>query len=211
MITVASLEIKPGNGCFRYSGKVKVYRPAGRIGIGQAVVVTVGSLIAALLAAEAFNRPPPETLDPESFTIPGTEVERTIDEGDLIDLGDRTIQVLHTPGHSAGSISFFEESTGILIAGDAVYEGPMFGFHPDASAADYRETLQRLGEFVPQISIVYPAPNRYPLEPAFIIQTKEAMEQIWAGREPDLHEGENVQFQFGHFSFAFRESWRDEA
>ncbi len=162
------------------------------------------------LAPEAFSRPMPPELDPKTFQIPGTDIERTIDEGDEIDLGGRVFRVLHTPGHSAGSISFFEEDAGILIAGDAIYEGPLFAHHEGGSAKQYRSTVQRLAQLVPQLSVVYPSHNRYPLEPSFIVHLRDAMEQIWNGREADTIVDGTARFEFGEFSFTFRESWRDD-
>jgi glyoxylase-like metal-dependent hydrolase (beta-lactamase superfamily II) len=162
------------------------------------------------LADDALSRPTPAGLDRDSFSIPGTELERTVDEGDVVDLGGRQFAILHTPGHSAGSISFFEEATGILIAGDIVYEGPLFAHHPDASAVDYRESLRKLNELAPKISTVYPAHNRYPLPPAFITEIHQAIEEIFNGREPDKHEDGREFFDFGHFSYSFLENWREE-
>ena len=162
------------------------------------------------LAPDAFNRPIPPTLNPETFEIPGTDVERTIDDGDEIDIGGRVFTVLHTPGHSQGSISLLEEETGILIAGDTIYEGPLFSHREGGSARQYRTSLQRLAALIPQLSVVYPSHNRYPLEPSFIVEVWDAMEQIWDGREPDLTEDGAERFEFGSFSFTFRESWRND-
>ena len=39
----------------------------------------------------------------------------------MVDLGDRAFEVLHTPGHTAGSISLWEAATGTLFTGDAIY------------------------------------------------------------------------------------------
>ena len=49
----------------------------------------------------------------------------TSTEGDEIDLGDRCFQVLHLPGHSPGSIGLWDERTGTLFSGDAIYDGPL--------------------------------------------------------------------------------------
>jgi glyoxylase-like metal-dependent hydrolase (beta-lactamase superfamily II) len=46
-----------------------------------------------------------------------------IDEGDVIDLGDRAFEVLHLPGHSPGSIGLWDSSAGVLFSGDAIYDG----------------------------------------------------------------------------------------
>ncbi|MBI5680421.1 MAG: MBL fold metallo-hydrolase [Methanobacterium sp.] len=48
-------------------------------------------------------------------------VNMNLADGDLIDLGgDITLKVIHTPGHSKGSISIFIEEECVLFTGDAV-------------------------------------------------------------------------------------------
>jgi glyoxylase-like metal-dependent hydrolase (beta-lactamase superfamily II) len=166
--------------------------------------------MSAFLAPEAFNRNPPPGLDPETFSIPGTDIERWLEEGDQIDLGGRIFSVIYTPGHSAGSISLLEKRTGILIAGDVLYEGPLYAHHPGGSASDYRETLARIHALVPDLSVIYPSHNRYPLDPQFAVVVHEAIEQIWEGRQPDIMSEGLDRFEYPTFSFTFRETWRDE-
>lgn len=74
-------------------------------------------------------------------------------EGDTIDLGDRAFQVLHLPGHSPGSIALLECATGILIAGDVLYDGQLIDAYETSDPAVYRGSLERLRE-VP-VSIVH--------------------------------------------------------
>ncbi|MBW4032913.1 MAG: MBL fold metallo-hydrolase [Acidobacteria bacterium] len=40
--------------------------------------------------------------------------------GESLDLGDRTIEILHTPGHSWGHLSVVDKTTGFIVVGDAV-------------------------------------------------------------------------------------------
>jgi glyoxylase-like metal-dependent hydrolase (beta-lactamase superfamily II) len=67
-----------------------------------------------------------------------------VEEGDVIDLGDRSFEVLHLPGHSPGGIGLFERSTGILLSGDAIYDGPLIDEFPDADIGAYCQTMRRL-------------------------------------------------------------------
>ncbi len=67
-----------------------------------------------------------------------------IGEGDEIDLGDRCFEVIHLPGHSPGSIGLWEESTGTLFSGDAIYDGPLLDELPESSIYDYCLTMDRL-------------------------------------------------------------------
>ncbi len=69
-----------------------------------------------------------------------------LEHGDVVDLGDRSFQVLHLPGHSPGSIGLWEEATGVLFSGDAVYDGPLLDELDGCDIADYVETMRRLRE-----------------------------------------------------------------
>jgi len=80
----------------------------------------------------------------ESFRQQPARVTRLIDEGDVVDLGDRQFEVLHLPGHSRGSIGLFEAATGTLFSGDAIYDGPLLDELPGSDIADYCATMERL-------------------------------------------------------------------
>ena len=67
-----------------------------------------------------------------------------IDEGDVIDLGDRAFEVLHLPGHSPGSIGLWHSSAGVLFSGDAIYDGPLLDELGDSSIDQYCVTMERL-------------------------------------------------------------------
>ena len=77
---------------------------------------------------------------------PAAPATRRLDDGDVIDLGDRTFEVLHLPGHSPGSIGLWEAATGTLFSGDAVYDGPLLDELDESDIDDYVATMQRLRE-----------------------------------------------------------------
>lgn len=85
--------------------------------------------------------------DPRSYRLRGAKPTRLVREGEAIDLGDRCFQVYLTPGHSPGSISLFEDKTGILFAGDVIYDGPLlyqgYGMNVDDYVRSF-ELLKRL-------------------------------------------------------------------
>ena len=61
-----------------------------------------------------------------------------------IDLGGRTLEVLHTPGHTPESISLWDAANEMLFAGDFLYPGPLFAFLPGSSLADYAAGTARV-------------------------------------------------------------------
>ena len=50
-------------------------------------------------------------------------IGRYIEEGEIIQLGKTCIQVLHTPGHTPGGLSFYIESDHIIFTGDTLFQG----------------------------------------------------------------------------------------
>lgn len=78
---------------------------------------------------------------------------RLIEEGDVIDLGDRAFEVLHLPGHSPGSIGLYDRKSGALFSGDAIYDGPLLDDLEGSDRASYCLTMERLLRL--RVSIVY--------------------------------------------------------
>jgi len=80
----------------------------------------------------------------ETYHQRPAKVTRLVDEGDVVDIGDRQFEVLHLPGHSPGSIGLWEAATGTLFSGDAVYDGPLLDELPESDIAAYCRTMERL-------------------------------------------------------------------
>ena len=80
----------------------------------------------------------------EHYRMQRAQVTRLIDEGDIVDTGDRAFEVLHLPGHSPGSIGLWDEATGTLFSGDALYDGPLLDNLPESNITDYCATMRRL-------------------------------------------------------------------
>lgn len=89
---------------------------------------------------------PHEGYDMDAYAILPAPPTRLVEEGSVIDTGDRIFEVLHLPGHSPGSIGLWEAETGILFSGDALYDGPLLDELADSSIPDYVRTMKRLRE-----------------------------------------------------------------
>ena len=51
------------------------------------------------------------------------EPDRWLDDGDTVQFGDQTLQVIHTPGHTPGHVVFFHEGARLAIVGDVLFQG----------------------------------------------------------------------------------------
>ena len=79
-----------------------------------------------------------------SLVCPPAPATRRVEEGDVIDLGDRVFEILHLPGHSPGSIGLWEVSSATLFSGDAIYDGPLLDELPGSDIQTYVRTMRRL-------------------------------------------------------------------
>lgn len=87
---------------------------------------------------------PPGGMEHLTFARPAAPATTLLVDGDVVDLGDRAFEVLHLPGHSPGSIGLWEQATGILFSGDAVYDGPLLDELDGCDIGAYVTTMKRL-------------------------------------------------------------------
>jgi glyoxylase-like metal-dependent hydrolase (beta-lactamase superfamily II) len=99
------------------------------------------------------RRPPDDVGADELAQAPGAPTG-VLDEGDRIELGDRSLEVLHTPGHSADSICLLDEDRGLLFAGDTLDPHDLLAQYRDSSLTDYVESVRRLADLGDSLSLL---------------------------------------------------------
>jgi glyoxylase-like metal-dependent hydrolase (beta-lactamase superfamily II) len=92
----------------------------------------------------AVRAVPSEGFDLEGWVTPGAEPTAFLGEGDVVDLGDRSFEVLHVPGHTVGSIALWEPATGTLFTGDAAYVDDLLSWDDERT---FRASIARLADF----------------------------------------------------------------
>lgn len=93
---------------------------------------------------DIFAALPPEPYTSTGYQVRSAAATRVLEDGDSVDLGDRRFEVIHTPGHSPGSIMLWEQKTRLLFSGDTVYDGPLIddAYHSDLD--DYLASMKRI-------------------------------------------------------------------
>ena len=105
-------------------------------------------------------------------------------DGDLIDLGGRTLEIIHLPGHTPGSITVLDWENRCLIGGDPIQEDGniyMFGDHRnmDAYIAGLERLLER-GDF----DFIYPSHAKEKVSRDVIPELIDGAKDILAGKTP---------------------------
>ena len=88
---------------------------------------------------------PRDGFDVASYAVTPVTPTRVVDEGDVVDVGDRRFEVLHLPGHTPGEIGLWEAETRTLFSGDCVYEsGVLLDDLPESDIPAYVRSMVRL-------------------------------------------------------------------
>lgn len=94
----------------------------------------------------AVTHPPISTWQAAGYRLAPAPLTSLMAEGDIIDLGNIRLRVLHLPGHSPGSIGLLDEQGGQFFSGDAIYRGGLVDDVPGADRKTYRRTMERLAQ-----------------------------------------------------------------
>lgn len=93
---------------------------------------------------DIFDALPPEPYCSKCYSVKRAPATRLLEDGDMMDLGDRQFEVIHTPGHSPGGIALYEKATEILFSGDILYDGPLIEDTYHSNADHYLASMERL-------------------------------------------------------------------
>lgn len=104
---------------------------------------------------------PPKDFSADTFFTAGKSPTATVEDGEMIDLGGRWLEVMYTPGHDDAAIMLIDEQNGLLFTGDTWYPGWLYVFPEVCPLEQYLETMQNVGRVIRAKNIrqLYPSHN----------------------------------------------------
>ena len=90
-------------------------------------------------------------------------------EGDGLDIGTFSFEVILIPGHTPGSIALLEPDKNFLIGGDSIQTGgSIFMFGPGRNFEAFRASMAKLEEYINEFGVIYSSHNDLEVLPATI-------------------------------------------
>ena len=130
----------------------------------------------------------PKGFDPKTYSTKQWTITKFIHDGDKIDLGARTIEVIATPGHTPDAISLFDRANGLLFTGDTYYPAPIWLFRPETDLDAYAASIRRLAALEPQVKLVLGAHNIPVASPDVLPRLVKAFDAVRAGNVMGVRE-----------------------
>ncbi|GHU98015.1 MBL fold metallo-hydrolase [Spirochaetia bacterium] len=108
----------------------------------------------------------------------------TMKDGHVFDLGDRTIEVIHTPGHSPGSVCLLDRKAALLFSGDTVCDlGIMLNLELSLGPDVFLASMKKIEALQNTFTVMYPGHHAYPIGREFIGRYIHCAEGILNGSD----------------------------
>ena len=115
------------------------------------------------------------------------DVDRTIEPGEELSIGDLKIEAIHTPGHTAGMLNFMVDGSDIFT-GDTLFKGSVGGVKAPGSTsfADIKHSIMEVLLALPDETTVHPGHT----DPTTIGAEREenAFVRVWRGEDSESDE-----------------------
>lgn len=123
----------------------------------------------------------PARFDASEYSLYDAGASRLLHDGEYIEFGGRSVEVLHTPGHSPGHCCFYEADRGYLYAGDLIYRGCLDAFYPTTDPYCFWKSVQKIQRFA--VNRVLPGHHTLEVPVPLIGQIEKAFAQLFARGE----------------------------
>ncbi|WP_316571815.1 MBL fold metallo-hydrolase [Neobacillus sp. YIM B06451] len=144
--------------------------------------------------------PTPETFIPDTYKPFQGNPTGLLNDGDEIEIGSRKLTIYHTPGHSPGHISIFDNSKGYLFTGDLLYdETPIYAFFPTTDPVELVQSLEKISN-IPNVTKIFGGHNTLGINPVLLKEVKNAVKEL---RDKDLVRFGTGIHKFKGFSVQF--------
>ena len=147
----------------------------------------------------------PPGFNPGTYAIKPYRISRFVKDQEMIDLGGRHLEVIHTPGHTPDSLCLMDRKNRLLFTGDTFYPGPIYLYSPETNFEDYIQSVKRLVQLSDQVDMLLTAHNEPGASVNSLGALHSAVEQIKSGQmKPMDHQDGSHEYFFQGFSILLK-------
>ncbi len=142
----------------------------------------------------------PQDFHPDSYRVRPFEIKQFVEDGEQIDLGDRTLEVIFTPGHTPDSLCLLDRANRLLFTGDTFYLGPIYLYSSETDFDAYTRSIARLKKLKSSLDLLLPAHNVPVASTNYLDQVADAVSRIAGGKITPRQKDGLREYEFDGFS-----------
>ena len=146
----------------------------------------------------------PEGFDRDTFRSRPFTISRFVEDGEVIDLGNRQVEVLVTPGHAPDSLCLIDRDKRLLFTGDTFYLAALYTHLEGSDFERYAETATRLAGLADDVDALLTAHNVPVADSDYLLELDRAFRTIRSGGASYAVTDGNHEYDFGAFSVIVR-------
>jgi len=139
------------------------------------------SEMAHLIADGMVWKPLPEKFDPENYIVAGFKVTKWFKEGDILDIGTRSLEVIHTPGHTPDSCCFLDREDRLFFTGDMFYTGGIYTYLNGGDIPTFVKSYEKMLSYYDDFDHLMPSHNEPWVEKKLLKDVYKAVVNIADG------------------------------
>jgi glyoxylase-like metal-dependent hydrolase (beta-lactamase superfamily II) len=142
----------------------------------------------------------PDGVSLDTYSVRPFRIRRYVADGEKIDLGGRTLEVLLTPGHTPDAVCLLDRGRRELFTGDTFYPGNLWLFVPETNLDAYQRSIERLAALAKDVEILRPAHNAPQASPSLLPKVAVALPEARAGKITAVERERGRLYRFDGFS-----------
>lgn len=157
---------------------------------------------------QLFSVTLPEEAEEYYCSVKAPEDIAYIHDGEVLDLGDRHLEIIETPAHTQGSICILDQSNRMLFSGDTVCENEILVYFPHStSVEDVRTSNLKIIGHAAEFDNIWPGHHRSPLTIEtcrdYIRAAENVLEDEHIGKYVKLEEGYKLLYQYKKIGISY--------
>lgn len=147
---------------------------------------------------------------PDNFSIDfyqskAYQIDKFVEDHEIIDLGEREIEVVFIPGHSPDSVILIDKKNRMMLTGDSFYPAPIYVYSDTASFQDFFMSSQTMFSYMSEVDHLLPGHNETMQPASYLSDLRTATMAVINPTTPYTQGTGRRTYNFGTFSLIVKD------
>lgn len=163
------------------------------------------SVNAKSMTLDTFWKNVPKDFSVDTYENKPYTINKYVKDGEIIDIGERPIEVAFIPGHSPDSIILIDKNNRMMMTGDSFYPAGLYVYSATSSFRDYVNSVQTMLQYQSDVDFLLPGHNETMQPATYLAKLQAATLAVQDNRTPStVNDAGTHTYQFENFSLLVR-------